>query len=207
MFRSSQPFESQFRWEVDRWVFRFRQRGTPVEVTAVERELLVARHIRRSKTGMRVWFAGVFASGFLVSFVLGLPGMKELAAACYFGSAVLLGFGLRYWADQAVTYHLTKRVPVGEKLGFFGGWMMRAEVTPWPQLLAACVILPPVFFMLAAMPDEFTGMQQWVALGITGLVTAALAFMVTIKLLLGWRERRRNAWRGELDEARDLRIE
>jgi len=66
MFRSSEQFEKQFRWEVDRWVFRFRQRGTPVEVTELERDRLIARHVQRSRIMTRAWFAGVFAACFIV---------------------------------------------------------------------------------------------------------------------------------------------
>lgn len=206
MFRSSAPFENQFRWEVDRWVFRFRQRGTPVEVTGLERDRLVARHIQRSKTIMRVWFGGIFAAAFLIG-----PAMKlvpsGILAAGYFGTSVLLMVGLRYWADQAVTLHLRKRLPIGEKLGFFGAWMMRAEVTPWPQLLFGCAVLVPASFTVVKLPDEFSGFEEWIAFGAVILAGLTVGFMVTVKLMIDWRERKRGEWREALNEARDLRVD
>lgn len=206
MFRSSRPFESQFRWEVDRWVFRFRQRGTPVEVTELERDRLVARHIQRSRTSTRAWFAGIFAVCFLSAFAMPYVPASWMAAG-YFGSAILLGFALRYWADQAVTLPLRRRLPVGEKLGFLGAWMMRAEVTSWPQLLLGFAGVIPASILVLTLPSTFSKVERWTGAAVVILVGAMLTFMLILKLLVDWRERRRNAWREELDEARDSRVD
>ena len=207
MFRSSQPFESQFRWEVDRWVFRFRQRGTPVEVTASERERLIARHIQRTAAITRAWFGGIFAAAFVVTLALRSKAAAPYVMGAYFGSAVLLRFLLGYWADQAVTLHLRSRQPVGEKLGAFGAWMMRAEVVPWPQLLVGCLVVMPAGYMALVLPGEFSQAERWASAAVVVLVGVLLAFMVVLKLLVDWRERRRNAWREALDDARDLRVD
>ncbi|WP_395622397.1 hypothetical protein [Sphingomonas daechungensis] len=206
MFRSSAPFESQFRWEVDRWVFRFRQRGAPVEVTRLERDRLVARHIQRTRTITRTWFAGVFAFCFLSAFAMPYVPSSWLAAG-YFSTAILLGFGLRYWADQAVTLPLRRRLPVGEKLGFLGAWMMRAEVTSWPQLLLGFAAVIPASILVLTLPDDFSRVERWTSAAVVMLVGAMLMFMAALKLLIDWRERRRNAWRDDLKEARDLRVD
>ena len=208
MFRSSEQFQKQFRWEVDRWVFRFRQRGTPVEVTELERDRLIARHVERSRIITRAWLAGVFAACFVVGIALRFEDRKNLIMACYFGMAVVLALGLHYWADQAVTLHLRKRLPIGEKLGFLGAWMMRAEVTPWPRLLLGyATILPAAYLILGLPADQFGKGERWVSGAVVLLVAVMLTFMVAIKLLVDWRERRRTAWRQALDEARDLRLD
>src|ERR1044071_9412634 len=101
MCRSSEPCESQFRWEVDRWVFRYRQRGTPVEVTEWERDRLVARHIERTKSVTRAWFGGILIAGMLTAPLLRFETMAPYSVPLYFGLAVMLRFMLAYWADQA----------------------------------------------------------------------------------------------------------
>jgi len=128
--------------------------------------------------------------------------------ACYFGMAVVLGLGLHYWSDQAVTLHLRKRLPIGEKLGFLGAWMMRAEVTPWPTLLLGyATVLPAAYLVLGLPAAQFGKGERWVSGAVVLLVAVMLTFMVAIKLLVDWRERRRVAWREALDDARDLRLD
>lgn len=208
MFRSSEPFESQFRWEVDRWVFRFRQSGTPVEVSAAERERLIDRHIQRSKIMARAWFAGIFVAGIIASFGLQIEGAKPYVAGGYFGSALMLMFMLRYWADQGVTLHLRERRPIGEKLGVLGVWMMRAEVTSWPKLLLGAVAVMPAAFIAVTLPEyEFGPFERWLTIGIVTLAAGTVVLMIVVKLMLDWRGRRRVAWREALEDARELRVD
>ena len=47
-------FENQFQWEVDRWVFRNRHRGEPIEVTPEERDRIIGLHRQRMATGARI---------------------------------------------------------------------------------------------------------------------------------------------------------
>lgn len=59
--RGDRSFEQQFQWEVDRWVFRYRHRGGPIEVTREERDRLVGRHEARMLFGSRLLKLGIFA--------------------------------------------------------------------------------------------------------------------------------------------------
>lgn len=208
MFRHSEPFEKQFRWEVDRWVFRFRQRGTPVEVTEIERDRLVARHIHRTKTVTRAWIGGVLAAGALTVPLLRFDQIAPYIVPLYFALAVTLRFVLAYWADQAVTLHLRERLPIGEKLGLFGTWMMRAEVTPWPQLLLGCAAIASAGALIFGVPaDQFGQMERWTSIAVVSLAAVTVALLITVKLMVDWRERRRQAWRQELDAAREMRVD
>jgi len=86
MNRSSQAFEGQFRWEVDRWVFRYRQRGTPVEVSELEREHLIAVHKARLASAARLsivtMFAMAFIAGLGLQHVMGTPFMAANLDRC-----------------------------------------------------------------------------------------------------------------------------
>ena len=207
MFHHSEPFESQFRWEVDRWVFRFRQRGTPVEVTELERDRLVARHIQRTKTVTRAWIGGVLAAGALTAPLFRFDQIAPYIVPLYFALAVKLRFVLAYWADQAVTLHLRERLPIGEKLGLFGMWMMRTEVTPWPQLLLGCVATASAGALVLGLPeDQFAPLERWAGIGVVTLAAVTVALLIIVKLMVDWRERRRQAWREELDAAREMRV-
>ena len=207
MFRHSEPFENQFRWEVDRWVFRFRQRGTPVEVTELERDRLVARHIQRTKTVTRAWIGGVLAAGALTAPLLRFDQIAPYIVPLYFALAVMLRFVLAYWADQAVTLHLRERLPIGEKLGLFGMWMMRAEVTPWPQLLLGSVAIAAAGGLVFGLPqDQFGSLERGASIAVVTLAAVTVALLIIVKLMVDWRERRRQAWREELDAAREMRM-
>ena len=208
MFRQSEPFEKQFRWEVDRWVFRFRQRGTPVEVTELERDRLLARHIQRTKTMTHAWIGGVLVAGALTAPLLRFDQVAPFIVPLYFGLAVTLRFVLAYWADQAVTLHLRERLPIGEKLGLFGMWMMRAEVTPWPQLLLGCVAIASAAALVFGLPrDQFGPMERWASIAVVCLAAVTVALLIVVKWMVDWRERRRQAWREELDAAREMRVD
>ena len=208
MFRHSQPFESQFRWEVDRWVFRFRQRGTPVEITELERDRLVARHVQRTKTVTRAWIVGVLIAGVLTAPLLRFEQVAPYIVPLYFALAVTLRFVLAYWADQAVTLHLRERLPIGEKLGLFGMWMMRAEVTPWPQILLGCAAIASAGALVFGLPaDQFGSMERWASIAVVCLAAVTVAMLIIVKLMVDWRERRRQAWRRELDAVREMRVD
>ena len=203
--RPPEYFESQFRWEVDRWVFRYRQRGTPVEVTKEARDLLIARHRQRSKTATRVWIAAIFGAACLTGFGLSFKGMTVYLAIGYYGSAVLVGLMLSFWADQGVTYRLRRRRPVGEKLGFLGAWMMRVEATSWPTIFRGWIAVPMSLLLVATAKDEYGTTYRWAMFVLVGWVTLIMAFITALKLMVDWRERRRDAWRESLADARDLR--
>ena len=208
MFRDSEPFENQFRWEVDRWVFRFRQRGTPVEVTELERDRLVARHIQRTKTVTRAWIGGVLVAGALTAPLLRFDQIAPYIVPFYFALAVALRFVLAYWADQAVTLHLRERLPIGERLGLIGMWMMRAEITPWPQLLLGCVAIASASALVLGLPeDQFGPLERWASIGVVSLAAVTVALLIVVKLMVDWRERRRQAWRRDLDAAREMRVD
>ena len=208
MFRHSQPFESQFRWEVDRWVFRFRQRGTPVEVTELERDRLVARHIQRTKTVTRAWIGGILIAGTLTPPLLRFEQIAPYIVPLYFALAVTLRFVLGYWADQAVTLHLRERLPIGEKLSLFGMWIMRAEVTPWPQLWLGSVAIAAAGALVFGLPeDQFGPLERWASIAVVGLAAVTVALLIIVKSMVDWRERRRQAWRDELDAVREMRVD
>jgi cytochrome c biogenesis protein CcdA len=207
MKRQSQAFEAQFRWEVDRWVFRYRQRGTPVEVTELERERLIAVHRARLATAARLTIVTMFAIAFTAG--LGLQNVvgTKLMALAYFGSVLMITLGLNYWATQAVTLHLQKRRPVGEKLGFLGAWMMRVEAMTWGEVIAGCFAAPLCVLIGATMNEGLSVAYRLSVYALAAFAVLIMTLVVVVKLMVDWRERRRRSWRKELDEVRSLRMD
>ena len=207
MNRSSQAFEAQFRWEVDRWVFRYRQRGTPVEVSELERDHLIAVHKARLATAARLSIATMIAMAFIAGLGLQRVTGTKVMAAAYFGSVVMITLGLNHWATQAVTLHLRKRRPVGEKLGFLGAWMMRVEAMTWSEVVAGSLAAPLCVLVGAAVDEGYPIRYRLATYGLGAFAAGIMALVVVVKLMVDWRERRRRAWRKELDEARGLRVD
>ena len=207
MRQQSQAFDAQFRWEVDRWVFRYRQRGTPVEVSELEREHLIAVHRRRLATAARLSIVTMFAMALLAGMglqrLMGTPFM----AVAYFGSVLMVTLGLNYWATQAVTLHLQKRRPVGVKLGFLGAWMMRVEAMTWGEVIAGCLAAPLCVLIGATVDEGYSLGYRFATYGLAAFAAGIMTLVVAVKLMVDWRERRRRAWRKDLDEARGLRMD
>ena len=86
--------------------------------------------------------------------------------------------------------------------------MMRAEVTPWPRLLLGYATVGAAAYLVLGLPASQFGIgERWLGGAVVLLVAVMLTFMVAIKLLVDWRERRRLAWREALDDARDMRLD
>ena len=206
MFDRFDSFEKQFRWEEDRWVFRFRQRGAPVEVDAVERDRLIARHKDRRKTATRLFIGAVFAAVVVMGpFMRLLPTWMMMAG--YYGSAVIIGLMLSYWCDQAVTARLRRRTPVGERLGWLGQWKMRAEVTPWRQVALSGLSIAMIGLLVATPLEDWTPVSR-LAVAVMVIVLAAMfLFFVAMKWATERERERSDDWREALDDARDMRVE
>lgn len=171
--RGDRSFEQQFRWEVDRWVFRYRLRGDPIEVTKEERDRLIYGHKQRQALGKRTAKLSVLGA-FLFVFLFPTYGYLVPIAAWI---GILFWVPIYYqWAYNDLTRHLRKRAPIGLRLGWLGQLAMRAESLSWRHLLAAITYLGLVSWMTAS--------------GIGGLRTAmGLAFIaldVVIGAILLW---------------------
>ena len=165
-------------------------------------------HIQRTKTVTRAWIVGVLIAGVLTAPLLRFGQVAPYIVPLYFGLAVTLRFVLAYWADQAVTLHLRERLPIGEKLGVFGMWMVRAEVTPWPQLFLGCAAIASAGALVFGLPaDQFGSMERWASIAVVCLAAVIVALLIIVKLMVDWRERRRQAWRNELDAVREMRLD
>ena len=86
--------------------------------------------------------------------------------------------------------------------------MMRAEVTPWPQLLLGCVAVPTAGALVLGLPaDQFGRLERWGSIAVVSLAAGTVGLMIIVKLMVDWRGRRRQAWRKELDGAREMRVD
>ena len=178
--RRDRYFEQQFRWEEDRWVFRFQQGGLPVVVSGDERDRLVAEHQRRFKLANRIalaTFVGLAASASL-QMAIGVPGWVVWIACLAVPLAVRVV--LAQWAGPALTLHLRSRRVVGERLGLVGRYKMRAEVSRWGDLALQLVALSLYSF---AIPYRVSP--------ITKAIVAVGWLVVVSRIAIKWTARQR----------------
>lgn len=178
--RRDRHFEQQFRWEEDRWVFRFHQGGLPVVVSEQEYRRLVAEHVRRRRLANRVFFGMIFVlfAALSSSRSLGLPQWVVLASIIVLPAAIRITLGR--WADEMLTRRLRSRPVVGEALGIAGRFKMRAETSRWTDLgLQLAVVMVYSF-----------GLPYRVHAGMK-LIIAAGWLLVVSRILIKWTGERR----------------
>jgi len=199
--RGDHSFDDQFQWEVDRWVFRYRHKGDPVEVTAEERDRLVGRHKARMLFGGRLFKLGLVV---LVVWLMVFPKLAMALTVVGYG-AILLGVPLfMHWAYSDVTSHLRKRMPIGMRLGIIGRMTRHARAQSWLRLLGGLAYLGLLGWMtLAGQPGDRFRLSYL-------LLDAAIAVFLCWMIVVKWAEHTRDRLREEKIEdirrARDWRF-
>ena len=145
--RADRSFEQQFQWEVDRWVFRYRHRGDPIEVTREERDRLVGRHEAWVLFCHRVFKLGILA---ILALCFAFPRQGAWIAVGAYGSILVFIPLFSRWAYHDVTAHLRKRAPIGMRLGIIGRMTRHAHAQSWRRLLGGFAYLLVISVMMAA---------------------------------------------------------
>jgi hypothetical protein len=186
--RSDRSFEDQFQWEVDRWVFRYRHKGDPVEVTVKERDRLVERHKARMLFGARLLKLGF---GVLVILLMVFPKLAMVATILSY-AAIILGVPLfSRWAYSDVTSHLRKRVPIGMRLGVVGQITRHAQAQSWLRLLSGVAYLGLISWMtMVGHPDDAFSVSYMLLAAVIGVF---LCWMIVVK----WAEQTSDRMREE----------
>jgi hypothetical protein len=182
--RPDPHFVHQFQWEVDRWVFRYRQKGAPVQVSKAEAEMLIRQHARRHAIFGQIVVLSVIGAAVLCA------AFPKSAWMIFPTCAAALFVGLpRYqkWAYADVTRHLQERAPIGMKLDFNGQLMRRIEALSWRDLVVALV-----WFALMGGPTLARAGTRLSDLPLVLIDMAVLTvLLVVIVIKWGQRERRR----------------
>lgn len=198
--RGDHSFEDQFQWEVDRWVFRYRHKGDPVEVTAEERDRLVGRHKARMLFGGRLLKLGF---GVLVVLLMVFPKLAmALTVVTY--AAIILGVPLfSRWAYSDVTSHLRRRVPIGMRLGVAGRMTRHAQAQSWSRLLGGLGYLALLSWMtFVGQPGDAFRLSYLV---LDAVIAVFLCWMIVAKWAEQTRDRMREEKLDDIRRARDLR--
>lgn len=194
--RRRRQFAAQFRDEEGILVFRYRQRGRPIEVSAAERDRAIARFVDLNR--IAGWVVGTTVLLVFVASNLLLPRATIPAPMVIAAYAAIIGcwVALSHRAWNSATSGWRDRRRIGERLGWFGAMLMRIEQHRWRDLVAGAAVPMALFAMLA---DGTGPMWTILASGAASLVTlAALA----LKLALSERRRFRERKRSELSRAR-----
>ena len=105
MPRDTRPFDLQFQWEVDKIVFRHRQSGVPVEVSAAERDYYQAVYTKRFRSLGRVMsnsMLGCAALTIVGLFGFGIGPAAYLLAISALISPTIMKFDATGWFLLAV---------------------------------------------------------------------------------------------------------
>jgi uncharacterized membrane protein len=196
-------FENQFQWEVDRWVFRDRHRGDPIEVTAEERDRIVALHRQRMATGTRV-VCGIPLLAPLVlgwRYVLLVPAFMAITGV--FGLPALM-----YWGHVGTVKQIQGKPLLGTQLGPSGRIARQATVQSWGNLLGSLAMLIPIgAFALWVSQDPRYADQPLMNLAMFAMVGSAFIFigwMTSMKWAQRERERVHDQQMDAIQRARDL---
>ena len=203
MRNETRHFAAQFQWEVDRLVFRHRQRGDPVEVEEEERDRLIERFQARSKLAGRGTFIAIAGGAFFYNGFATWVKNPLLLLVPMYGGLMITVFLLRRWAFDGTTEHLRKRTVIGERLGVAGGYLRAIAAVParriWGSLLYLLVV---AWFSGHAFFGEDGGTAAMVIFGFTG---AGLLLALLAKGALASRDRLRRRNAELVDRARSLR--
>jgi hypothetical protein len=204
-------FERQFQWEVDRWVFRHKHRGEPIQVSIEERDRLLALHRSR----LAIWNCAVMAFCLAMFCLIAIwfdwrLALVAMPLAYYVGTATTMPVFL-HWAYTDVAKQLRGRQIVGLPLGRTGRLARKAEPLSMRQLVFSSVLgVVGVAFGLWATARTGSGGHPVLAalFGGSAVVIVLLTVWMTI---LKWAQLERDRVRQEsfkaLQRARDLRAD
>ena len=208
---ADRAFDEQFQWEVDRWVFRNRHRGEPIEVTREERDRLIALHRDRLATWSRVvlGFCGVAfcVISFWFDWLLALVAMPFFY---YLGTVATMPVFL--WSTYADVPRQVKGRPLlGMPLGQRGRLARKAGAFTLRELAWSTVvaIIASVASTLLLVAGE-TGGQPVLAFAMClpiWIATIACGRMTVLRWAQLERDRRHKDGIEDLHRARDLRPE
>ena len=182
--RPDPNFVHQFQWEIDRWVFRYRQKGTPVQVTKAEAEMLIRQHARRLATLSQVLAIAIIGGGLACAI---FPKLLWIIIPTWGAGLIILVPRYHQWAYDEVTRHLSERPAIGMKLDFNGQLMRRIEALRWRDLWVALI-----WFGLIGGPTlarAGTRLSDWPLILMDMIILTVLLMVLVIKW--GQRERQR----------------
>lgn len=205
MTRDTRPFDLQFQWEVDRIVFRHRQSGVPVEVSAAERDFYQAVYAKRLGLLGRIMINSMLGCAALT--IVGLFGLC-IGPAAYFplvliiGMIIVIPFADR-WSFNGTTKTLRDRPAIGEPLGRAGQNLRWLSKLPARELWGSLAYLLVISALLSPTIMKFDS-TGWFPLAVCGF----LALLFVIALLAKGAQHERNRLRREsgklIDRARRL---
>ena len=166
-------FEKQFKWEVDRWVFRHNHRGDPIEVTAEERDRIIALHRARQSSGSRV-LCGVPLASLL------LLGWKHLLIAWSIVLvSMLIGIpAFIIWARYDCEKQIRGKPLLGMPLKPVGRLARDAEEFTWLEVLGSlAVIVLLILFALWIRTIPSYAQDQFLTVGMFLLIAPAFLFI------------------------------
>ena len=180
MSRNTQAFDLQFQWEVDRIVFRHRQRGVPVEVTATERDFYQSLYSKRLRLLGRILsntMLGCAALTIVGLFSLRIGSAAYLPLVMIIGLIIVTPFADR-WSFDETTRTLRDRPAIGEPLGRAGRLLRPLSQVPARKLWGSLAYLLFVTALVSPMILKFD------ATGWFLLVVCALVFLLFAAALL-----------------------
>jgi hypothetical protein len=179
-------FENQFQWEVDRWVFRDRHRGDPIEVTAEERDRIIALHRKRMTTGTRIVCGVPLASPFVLGWSHFLFVPIILMASMFIGVPALM-----YWGHRDTVKQIQGKPLLGTRLGPSGRIARQGTVQSWGNLLGSLAMLVPITAFAVWMSNEPRyGDERLMKIVMFAMVGSAFAFIAWMTLMK-WAQRER----------------
>lgn len=172
-------FENQFQWEVDRWVFRHYHRGDPIEVTAEERDRIVALHRRRMTIGAHVVCGVPLASPFVLGWNHYLFVPVIFLLAMFVGGPALF-----YWGHMDIVRQIKGKPLLGMPLGPSGRIARQATAQSWGNLLGSLAMLVPItaFAVWVSNDPRYAG-QPLLNLGMFEMVGGAFVFIGWMTLM------------------------
>ncbi|MEO7635732.1 MAG: hypothetical protein ABIS38_08825 [Sphingomicrobium sp.] len=205
MARDTRKFELQFQWEVDRLVFRHRQRGLPIEVTEEERDRLVERYAARLKLAQQALFAGLLGGAMLVGLLSKFVPDGVYVGFALYGAMIVSLITIDRWCFDGTTATLRRRKPIGEPLGTTGAFVRTiagiAARDLWMALAYAAVLGVLVSASFGGEPTEY-----W-TIAIFVFVVIVLIVMLILKGALHERDRLRKSQSRLIERSRELRTD
>ena len=182
-------------------VFRYRQRGLPVEVSAAERNRAVERFASLIRTAGRTIAATTISGLLAVNWLMPRAfGAVPLIVGVYLGIVATWAMMAR-WAWDQPTRGWRGRTPVGEPLGWVGAWLMRLEQARLGQLLYGA----GTGGVLLVLAIEYPG-DPWWFLPLTAALSLVMFAAIVAKVGLSERRRLRQRRFGDLRQSRDLHL-
>ena len=165
-------FEKQFQWEVDRWVFRHNHRGDPIEVTAEERDRIIALYRARQATGSRVLCGVPLASLLLLGWSHLLIAWSIVLVSMLVGIPAFI-----VWARYDCEKQIRGKPLLGMPLRPVGRLARDAEEFSWLEILGslAVIIFLTLFALWVTIPNY--AQDQFLNVGMFLLIAPAFFFV------------------------------